>query len=132
MLAEDFTEWLSNLTDFADVQEIIEIRVPATFDDTDQYSVSVDCPEGIPVATYGQGITREFTVLTVAIFANKLTTVRSKTRALKTAFHNYVGDMGTETRIIKSDMITQGYARPNPQTDLIESTIAFNVLTQPQ
>lgn len=132
MLAEDFTDWLSKLTVFSDVKDIVEGRVPATFDDTDEYSVSVDCPEGIPVAGHGRAITKENTVLTVAIFANKLSTVRAKTRALKDEFHNYVGDMGTDTRIVKSDLITQGYTRPNPQTDLNQSTMAFNVLTQPQ
>ena len=132
MLAEDFTAWLAALTDFSGVKSIVEIRVPATFDDTDEYSVSVACPEGIPVASYGPKSKQENTVLTVSIFANKLSTVRAKTRALKKEFHNYNGAMGTETHIVKSDMITHGYQRPNPQTDLTESTIAFNVLTQPQ
>ena len=132
MLAEDFTAWLAALTDFTGAKSIVEIRVPATFDDTDEYAVSIDCPEGIPVASYGNKVTKENTVLTVSIYANQLSTVRAKTRTLKKEFNNYNGAMGTDTHIVKSDMIAQGYQRPNPQTDLTESTIAFNVLTQPQ
>ena len=131
MLAEDFTEWLAGLTDFADAEDIVELQVPASFDDDDKYSVSVECPEGVPVASYGKVVQQENTLITAFIFGNKLSVVREKTRTLKDEFHNYNGALGN-SHVVKSSMIAQNYQKPNPQTKLIQSTISFDVLTQPQ